>query len=414
MLARDGVQPPAFGTAGILVAIIIFSVIPYSSHIVSADASLAVELIPSAQEANPGESAEYTVRVYNQGSEAATVSLSATNDQDCTGYSSSIGQISGPIEGGSYEETTLTVTLSQNAEGSCDTLVTATGNEQSSPPPPGTAEATATTTAGDGSGSAVFGVDITMDAPVEQTWDGTEEQMTWTAVVENTGQTESTISIEVDESDESGCSSTIDFDDVDVDPSSVSLGANDTETITFTLDIPEGQEADRYCWEATATVQGGVTPGEDENVSDSDSFSLVVPPIHECESSLSKANLFANPDETVTTVVTFENLGNEPWSVSVDFQGVNAQEWASVDGPSSGQIPYDTSDDTISFTIELTPDDSVEANSETTITVRGKDGSSPKCDSEITLTVGQSYGVQCHCQQGLLLLLIQANQSKYR
>ena len=117
MLARDGVQPPAFGTAGILVAIIIFSVIPYSSHIVSADASLAVELIPSAQEANPGESAEYTVRVYNQGSEAATVSLSATNDQDCTGYSSSIGQISGPIEGGSYEETTLTVTLSQNAEG---------------------------------------------------------------------------------------------------------------------------------------------------------------------------------------------------------------------------------------------------------------------------------------------------------
>ena len=392
MLARNGVQPPAFGTAGILVAIIIFSVIPYSSHIVSADASLAVELIPSAQEANPGESAEYTVRVYNQGSEAATVSLSATNDQDCTGYSSSIGQISGPIEGGSYEETTLTVTLSQNAEGSCNTLVTATGNEQSSPPPPGTAEATATTTAGDGSGSAVFGVDITMDAPVEQTWDGTEEQMTWTAVVENTGQTESTISIEVDESDESGCSSTIDFDDVDVDPSSVSLGANDTETITFTLDIPEGQEADRYCWEATATVQGGVTPGEDENVSDSDSFSLVVPPIHECESSLSKANLFANPDETVTTVVTFENLGNEPWSVSVDFQGVNAQEWASVDGPSSGQIPYDTSDDTISFTIELTPDDSVEANSETTITVRGKDGSSPKCDSEITLTVGQSYG----------------------
>ena len=76
MLAKDGAQPPAFGTAGILVAIIIFSVIPYSSDFVSADASLRVQLIPSAQEANPGESAEYTVRVYNDGSEAATVSLS--------------------------------------------------------------------------------------------------------------------------------------------------------------------------------------------------------------------------------------------------------------------------------------------------------------------------------------------------
>ena len=58
----------------------LFSMMPLSAPVVSADegrdASIMLTVNPSAQNVNPGESGEYTVRVYNQGSTAVTVQLS--------------------------------------------------------------------------------------------------------------------------------------------------------------------------------------------------------------------------------------------------------------------------------------------------------------------------------------------------
>ena len=84
------------------------------------DANIQVTVTPNAQTINPGESGEYTVRVYNSGSNPVTVQLSTAEgqDQDCSAYTSTITQIPGPIDSGSYEEASMNVTLAQNAEGS--------------------------------------------------------------------------------------------------------------------------------------------------------------------------------------------------------------------------------------------------------------------------------------------------------
>ena len=55
-------------------------------------ANISVSVSPSAQTVNPGETAEYTVRVYNNGANTVSVNLAAANEQDCTGYSAAIGQ----------------------------------------------------------------------------------------------------------------------------------------------------------------------------------------------------------------------------------------------------------------------------------------------------------------------------------
>ena len=107
----------------------LFSLVPAVTSPVTADdsgrdANIRLTISPSAQTVNPGETAEYTVRVYNDGSNPVSVNLAANNEQDCTGFSSAIGQIGQPIESGDNAETFLNVTLAQNAEGSCCLLYT--------------------------------------------------------------------------------------------------------------------------------------------------------------------------------------------------------------------------------------------------------------------------------------------------
>ena len=123
----------------LLVSLMLFSLVPTIANPVTADdsgrdANISLSISPSAQTVNPGETAEYTVRVYNNGANSVSINLAAANEQDCTGYSATIGQIGQPIESGSYEETFLNVTLAQNAEGSCITTVTANAQEQVTPP----------------------------------------------------------------------------------------------------------------------------------------------------------------------------------------------------------------------------------------------------------------------------------------
>ena len=260
-------------TSVLLVALMLFSLVPAIANPVTADdsgrdANISVSISPSAQTVNPGETAEYTVRVYNNGANPVSVNLAATNEQDCTGYSSAIGQIGQPIDANDYGETFLNVTLAQNAEDSCITTVTANANEQVTPPDqpgqPAQQSQDVETTAGDGAGSTVFAVDLTIDAPVNPTWNG-ESTIEWDVEVENTGRVQETIQLTVDPRSGSGCKSDSSMS-IDVEPESVTLDNGSSEWVTVTLEVPEGKESDKYCWE----IEGVVTNDQNPNGSASD------------------------------------------------------------------------------------------------------------------------------------------------
>ena len=379
----------------LLVSLLLISLVPAIANPVTADdsgrdANISLSVTPSSQTVNPGETAEYTVRVYNNGANPVSVNLAATNEQDCTGYSSAIGQIGQPIESGSYEETFLNVSLAQNAEGSCITTVTANANEQVTPPDQPGAPAQSTqdveTTAGDGAGSAVFGVELTVDNPSKQ-WAG-ETTIEWDVEVENTGRVQETIDLTIDTVGGSGCTSDGSMS-IDVEPNQVQLDNESSEWVTVTLEVPEGKASDKYCWEIEGVVSNDQNPNG--SASDVEEFDLNVPELKECELTLSKSSMSIEPGETGTLVATFTNEGNTDWSVNVGFTGSHSM-WASVDGASSGMLPYNGGNGEKEFTIEVTPDDSIEANSQKTITIQGKDGNTAKCNAEVSITVGQSRG----------------------
>ena len=383
-------------TSILLVTIMLISLVPAVSNPVAADdsgrdANIRLVVTPSAQTVNPGETAEYTVRVYNDGSNPVSVNLAANNEQDCNGYSTAIGQIGQPIDSGDNAETFLNVTLAQTADGSCVTTVTANANEQVTPPDqPGAPVQKSTdveTTSGDGSGSTLFGVDLTIDAPVNPTWNG-EDEITWDVEVENTGRVQETVELTVDPRSGSGCKSDGSMS-IEVSPNSVQIDNGSSEWVTVTLQVPEGKESDKYCWE----IEGVVTNDQNPNgsASDTEEFSLFVPEIKRCLVTLSKSSLSLQPGETGTLLATFSNEGNADWVVNVNFNG-SKSNWATVDGASSGNLNYDNGNGEKEFTIEITPDDSVEANSQSTFYLEGRDGNQWKCRSDVTVTVGQSRG----------------------
>lgn len=64
--------------------------------------SFFVQISPNGQEVNPGESGEYTITVYNSGSNPITVQISTAEGQEeaCAQYSSQNTQVAGPIDAG--------------------------------------------------------------------------------------------------------------------------------------------------------------------------------------------------------------------------------------------------------------------------------------------------------------------------
>lgn len=371
-----------------LMAILLFSMVPTMAPLASADgardASITVTIMPNGQDINPGESGEYTIRVRNTGSNPVTVSLSSSEEgtQECGQYSSQVSQISGPIDPGTFAETSMNVTLTQAAEGTCDTTVTANANEQATPPEvpgaPAQETSTVTTTAGDGSGSAVYGVDLKMEDPSKE-WAG-ESIVTYQLEVENTGQINENISLAVNQASGPGC----DTDNsivVTLGETSVNLDANESEFVTITLDIPEGRDADTYCWD----VDGTVTNDPSQGTSDSQQFDLVVPVLHECSLSLSRTSITVAPGGEGSFSATFVNDGNADWTITLGKAGSKA-DWVSVDGSSSGILT-----DERTFSLNVNPDDSVDAGSESVVEIQGKDGSSLKCTKDIRIIVGQSH-----------------------
>jgi uncharacterized membrane protein len=380
--------------AVLLISLMFLSMAPVVAPLASADeardANIQVTVTPNAQTINPGESGEYTVRVYNSGSNPVTVQLSTAEgqDQDCSAYTSTITQIPGPIDSGSYEEASMNVTLAQNAEASCETTVTATAQDQPEPPePPGqpaTETATVTTTAGDGSGNAVFGVDLSM-VTSSKTWGG-EETTEWTLIVENTGQQQATVNLALEEDNSaSGCADP-DGLSPQLSETSVTLDSEESTEVLVSLDVTNEQEADKYCWEITGTVTGDPTG----NTSDTQTFDITVPVLKECSLSLSKTSINVEPDGEGTLTATFTNEGNSDWTIRADAAGPKSG-WVSFVGGSSGLLPYDGAG-TKAFNLKVNPDDSVNAGDEQTVYIQGKDGNQVKCNAELAITVGQSFG----------------------
>ena len=396
-----------------LIWLMLFSVLPLLAPNVAAAPSINLNVSPNSMEVNPGESGEYTVVVFNTGSDPVSVNLQANNEpgEDCNGYTTTILQIPGQIEAGSSEETTMNVTLAQNVEpeSTCDTTVTATivlstGTPDPAAPEPSTE--TVSTTAGDGSGSALFGVDLYFDNVEERnsqqkTLGAGSDKVTYFITVENTGQTNQSIDLVLEEITDSGCSNPQDLT-VTLSETSVALDVEETEQVTVEVEVPDGQQANDYCWELTGTVSGS-NPAQ--NATDTVDFELEVPVLKECSMSLSKTNLNLNPGEVGTLTAILTNEGNSDWSVGMSITGdpgVGSNKWVSFDGPSSGLLPYDGGSGTKSFDLEVEPDDSRSAGSETQITVQAKDGSALKCIKQFTVILGQSYGASLSLQTSSL------------
>ena len=387
-----------------LVLLMMLSTLPLMASPVVADgrdASIVLTISPASLVVNPGESGEYTVRVYNTGSNPVSVQLSAAEEQtqECNQYTSVITQFSGAIDAGTYEETTMNVTLSQVAEGTCDTTVTATATEQPEPPElpgqPASEEKTVTTEAGDGSGSVLYGVDLRAVGPADKDWTG-EEVVEWDLEVENTGRADANVVLTAEERDDAGCADTGDFS-IEIDPSSISVSSEDVESVTVSTEVPDGQDSDLFCWDIVATVQNDPT----QNASDTQEISLDVPELRTCDATLSPTSISVDPGKTKSSTVTFENTGNTEWSLSVAKTGSKAA-WVTVDGASSGLLPYDTSSDRRSFDLDVSPDDSVEAGSVTTIVVQGRDGTNVACEAELRVTVGQTRGASISLPQPMM------------
>lgn len=359
-------------------AAILFTSILFISLLptVSASIGVSVSSSPMALTVNPGENGSYTITVANTGDEDMAVTLTTTQAQDCTGYTSTIEQITGQISGGGSETTTLTVALTQNAEDSCETTVTATGTAPLNAPENG--DVIVTTTAGEGSGGAITGVDLTSANP-DRTFNG-GNPVTWTVNIENTGQTNETIQLswESNSTCESGLSPS-------VDPSVVSINNGESEVVTVEVTVPEGTEAGSHCFYLKGVV---TTPQTPEQSSDFIKLFLEVPEMKECSASLSVSSSSINPDETKSYSVTFHNDGNTDWTIGFS---VNSQKtWLTVDGGSTQLLPYNNGNGQSTFQFDVTPDDSLPAGSIVDFNVIGLDGSSQKCSSLFQVELGQS------------------------
>ena len=80
MNPRENTQLSTHRGALFLVILMMFSVLPLMAPSVAADGSISLNVSPNSMEVNPGESGEYTVVIFNTGSDPVTVNLQASND----------------------------------------------------------------------------------------------------------------------------------------------------------------------------------------------------------------------------------------------------------------------------------------------------------------------------------------------
>ncbi len=343
----------------------------------------AVEVYPagaSEKVVDPGETAEYTITVENTGDQTTTVSLTTSNDQGPNVCSSTIEPLPGPLESGASDDVTLSVNISATAEKDATCVTTVTATVTGAQP----AQTEVTTTVGDGDATppSALGVEVTAQIDEKQ-YQGTSP-VKYTFEIKNTGQVNENISLSFediasenpDRCDSSGLGATL-------SETLVAVERDKTETVTLDVDIPEGSDAGRHCFEVTGSVTGDVT----NNATDSDDVTLIIPPIHDCEVSINPSSIEIKPGESKSASVQIQNRGNEDWTVSLT--GTPTSHFSLAAGEDgSKKISRDGS---VSFNIELTvPEDTnADAGAKETVRIQGKDGKQLICDVTAQITVGR-------------------------
>ena len=362
------------------------------SPTVAAEVSVTLSSDSSSKEASPGSPAEYTITVRNTGDEEMTVSLATSQEPGgCQGYSSTVEQVPATIAAGSYEQVTLTVNVTEGDQTAddCETTVTATASaaEPGTPGAPAQGDVAVTTTLGEGSGNAAQGVELSTSQATKNYNNGAAE-VEWEITVKNTGQTQETITLEMDDS--SSCRS--DGLEATVDPAQVTLNSDDEETVTVTVEVPDGEqtEAGSHCFITRATVSAPAPPPGTDPAQDNLSVTLNIPELHECTATLSPSSMTIAPGASQSGNLVLTNDGNSDWTVGFGKSGAKAN-WVTPE-VSQRSLPYDNGNGQAAISFDVTPDDSMAANTATEIRIRGLDGNNERCYAILTVTVGQSYG----------------------
>ena len=384
-------RTPARGRTLSVVALLLLVI---ASPLAAAEADVSLTSDSPSKEASPGTPAEYTITVRNTGDEDITVQLATSQEAGgCQGYSSTIEQVSGVISPNSNEQVTLTVNVTEDSSDQtaddCETTVTATASpaEPGTPGAPAQADVVVTTTKGEGSGNAAQGVELSTNQATKN-YNGDDEEVEWEIVVKNTGQTQETISIEMDDS--SSCRS--DGLEASVDPAQVTVNSDDEETVTVTVQVPDGEqtEAGSHCFITRATVTAPAPPPGTDAAQDNLSVTLNIPELHECEATLTPSSMTIAPGASQSGSFMLTNAGNSDWTVGFGKSGSKAN-WVTPE-VSQRNLPYDNGDGEATISFDVTPDDSIAAGETETIEIRALDGNSPRCSATLSITVGQSYG----------------------
>ena len=383
----DGCRPMNGRSVAIALLMLIISTTPVISATPTAGrqgaGEIAIEASPASQTVDRGEVAEYVITVTNLGDQPASVTLSSRVDQPPNTCSANVDQIPQPIDAAESAETTLFVNITTSAEVGADCLATVTASSVGAQP----VEAETTTTVGDGepNNSNVFGVTIT--AKREEINNDGSEQEVFEFTVENTGQVNQNVSLEVAEEnseteggeicDQSGLETTL-------SETVIAVERGEEETVTMTVDIPMGSDSGRHCYRVTATVVGDPS----QEAKDSADVSLVIPPIHECTASVSPSSVELSPGEQQGARLTLANTGNEPWTVG--FKADPSTHATLQDDPTKqldldGQVHFD-------LDIVLPEDSTGQADSTVTVRLMGTENSKNVCEVMATIKIGRSYG----------------------
>ena len=375
--------------------------ISMSAAVVSADVDINLSANPSSAEATPDEAAEYTIIVQNSGDDDAAVSLSTQQGNDCNGFSSTLETTFVQVASSSSESVTLTVTVTDQASGECETTVNAQGQVSGGAPgTPSNADVTVVTTAGDGGG--LYSVSLSTDESATKNYDGEDNEVTWDVDVENNGEQQANVQLEM--TSDSDCES----EDLTatVDPSVLQLEPEGQEEVTVTIDMPNGAETDAgaHCFILKATVTND--PNAADQAEDNLTLSLNVPQIKECDASLQYSSHNLEPGESAANSIEVENIGNTEWTVTANAQSLDGDDisgWIDFDSPRSKLLTEPgSSEDSHTFTFDVTPDDSLEAGTQVAIGIQGRSGSEIGCEKVLTVTVGQEFGASMSLSKSTL------------
>ena len=371
-------------SAVIIAALLLAS---FVSTPVFAAADLALSASPTNSTATTEDAAEYDITVMNTGDEDLTVSLSASQDSDCNGFTSNLDSSVVSVGQGESETVTLTVSINDQASGDCVTTVNANG-VASNPSENAQADVEVTTTA---EGGGQYSVKLSHINPNNGAinYDGEDDEVEWTVDVENTGENDATVQLAM--SSKSDCDS--DGLEATVEPQQMSLNSGDRDTATVTVNLPDGSstESGDHCFVLDATVSNDPNPADQAN--DSINLNLKIPEVKTCDSSLQNPSHNLDPGESATNSFTLTNTGNTAWTVSAfaTSEGTDVSDWVDFETPTSRLLSEPGgSQDTTSFEFEITPDDSVEPGS-VDVYIQGRAGSNVGCESLLRVNLGQVH-----------------------